>query len=108
MERKVGGAEGVDGGEQGEDGGLVVSGGAGVDALVAVDGAEGWREGGWDVPLGRGDGLAVVVGVEDDGVRCAGRVDAAVDDGWGAWDFEEARIDAAALEFVDEEAGVAV
>ena len=78
----MGCAESIDGGELGEDGGLVVAGAAGVDALFAVDGAKGRRERCGDVPLGRSDGLAVVMGVEDDGVLGSRRVDVGVDDGW--------------------------
>ena len=97
----VGGAERVEGGELGEDGGFVVAGGAGVDALFAVDGAERRGEGRGDVPFGGSDGLAVVVGVEDDGVLGAWGVDAAVDDRRSVGNFEEARVDVAPLEFVE-------
>ena len=107
VEGDVGGAEGVDGGELREDGGLVVSGGAGVDAGFAVVGAEGGREGRGDVPLGGSDGLAVVVGVEDDGVLGAGGVDVGVDDGGGIGDGEELGVDVALAELVKEEGSVA-
>lgn len=107
VERDVGGTEGVEGGELGEDGGLVITGGAGVDALLAVDLAQGWGEGRGDVPLGGGDGLAVVMGVEDDGVLGAGSVDLAEDDGRRAGEGEQARVDVALGELREEEVGVA-
>ena len=59
---------GIERGELGEDRGLVVTGGARVDALFAVDGAQGGREGRGDIPVGRRDGLAIVVGVKDNRV----------------------------------------
>ena len=47
------------------------------------------------------------MGVEDDGVLCARSVDAAIDDRRSVGNFEEARIDVAALEFANEKAGIA-
>jgi hypothetical protein len=67
FERNVRGLEGAECGELGEDCGFVVSGAAGVDAGFAVDLLDDGGEGLAGVPLGGCDGLAVVVGVEDDG-----------------------------------------
>jgi hypothetical protein len=47
------------------------------------------------------------VGVEDDGVLGAGCVELAEDDGGGVGNGEELGVDVAALEFVEEEVGVA-
>ena len=106
VEGEMGGAEGIEGGELGEDGGFVVTGGAGVDAGLAAEVTDGGREG-WDLPFGSGNGLAVVMGIEDDGVLGAGCVDVAVDDGGCAWKGEEARVDIALVELGEEEVGVA-
>ena len=111
LERDVCGLESAEGGELGEDGGFVVAGSAGVDAGFAVDLFDDGSEGLAGVPLGWGDGLAVVVGVEDDGAFGAGSFDLAPDYGWGgcgkAGGGEEFGFGSALLELGDEEFGVA-
>jgi hypothetical protein len=82
LERNVRGLEGAEGGELGEDGGFVVTGSAGVDAGFAVDLFDDGGEGLAGVPLGGCDGLAVIVGVEDDGAFGAGGFDFAPDYWW--------------------------
>lgn len=44
-ERNVRSAEGIEGGELGEDGGLIIAGRASIDSLLAIDGAEYRRQG---------------------------------------------------------------
>jgi hypothetical protein len=111
LERNVRGLEGAEGSELGEDGGFVVAGSAGVDAGFAVDLFDDGGEGLAGVPLGWGDGLAVVVSVEDDGALGAGSFDLAPDYGWGGgekgWVGEEFGFGSALLELGDEEVGVA-
>src|SRR5271170_4183754 len=111
LERDVRGLEGCKGGELSEDGGFVVAGSAGVDAGFAVDLFDDGSEGLAGVPLGGSDGLAVVVGVEDDGAFGAGSFDLAPDYGWGGgWKRgvgEEFGFGSALLELGDEEFGVA-
>src|SRR5580692_7343284 len=72
LERDVRGLEGAECGELGEDGGLVVAGAASVDPGLAINLLDDWGEGLAGVPFGGCDGLAVVVGVEDDGSLGAG------------------------------------
>ena len=110
LERNVSGLESAEGGELGEDGGFVVAGSAGVDARFAVDLFDDGGEGLAGVPLGWGDGLAVVVCVEDDGAFGAGSFDLSPDDGRrGGGETgggEEFGFGSALLELGDEEFGV--
>ena len=104
------GLKGAECGELGEDGGFVVAGSAGVDAGFAVDLLDDGSEGLAGVPLGGGDGLAVIVGVEDDGAFGAGGFDLAEDDGWDGGGKgrvgEEFGFGSALLELGDEEFSV--
>lgn len=108
-EGNVRGSEGVEGGELGKDRGFVVAGRAGVDAGLTIDGVDFRREG-RNLPVGGGDGLAVVVGVEDDGVLGAGSADFSKDDGGGFGTSrvgKDLNLGAALAELVEEEGGVA-
>lgn len=108
---EVRGLKSREGGELGENGGLVVARAASVDAGLAVDLLEERLEGLARLPFGGGDGLAVVVGIEDDGSGRAGRLEFAPDDrgrgGGGIGRGEELCGDSALLELSQKELGVA-
>lgn len=75
----------------------------GVDAAVAESGREGRS-----LPFRRCDGLAVVVGVEDDGVECSGRFMFSEDDRRNAGNGEKLGFEVAGLQHGDERFGVAL
>jgi hypothetical protein len=106
------GLERTEGGELSEDGGFVVACAAGVDAGFAVDLLDDWGEGFAGLPLGGCYGLAVVVGVEDDGALGAGSFNLTEDDGWDGGGKvgggKEFCFGAALPELVDEEFGISV
>ena len=88
-----------------EDRCLVVAGRAREDAIFAVDAADGGFEG-RNCPLGRRNGLAVVMRVEDDGVLRALRQDLAGDDGRRTGQCEQTGIDSAASQRIEQKIGV--
>jgi hypothetical protein len=102
------GAKSVQGSQLRDDGGLVVGGRAREHPVFAVDPAERRSERGGALPFGRSDGLAVVVGVKNDGVLRLGRSDLSENDGIYAWHGKQACLDAALLQHNDEGVGVAL
>lgn len=117
-ERLAGVGEGVERGEEGDDGGFVVAGGTGVDAVFGLErggGGDGLAGGVADLrlegrsePLRGIDGLAVVVGVEHDGAGGAGCADFAEDGGDGSGGGERLGGDAAFAHHGDDVGGVAI
>src|SRR5260221_11321725 len=119
-------AEGVERGEDGDDRGFVVGSGAGINAPVVSVGASSrwirkrdWFAAGFDGvvakngsegrlggPGGWIDGVAVIVRIENNGMRCAFCVEFAEDDGTAPLNRKKMRFDAACLEHFLEAGGV--